>query len=139
MTTSYFDANAFVKLLIEEVGSSLAEALWDASTEVISSVLAYPEVRAALSAAHRAGRIDSEQLDQVEDEWEAYWSGVRPVDLSDLIARIAAQECRTHGLGGADGVHLASALVAVEAGVLVVTWNRRLSAGSRAAGLLVAP
>jgi hypothetical protein len=63
----------------------------------------------------------------------------RPVDLSDIIARIAAQECRTHALGGADGVHLASALVAVEAGVLVVTWDRRLSVGSRAAGLLVAP
>ena len=139
MTTAYFDANAFVKLVVEEDGSDLAATLWDASTEVISSLIAYPEVRAALAAAHRAGRIDDAQLDQVEDEWEVYWSSVRPVDLTDLLARVAAQECRAHGLGGADGVHLASALVAADAGVLVVTWDRRLSAGSRAAGLLVAP
>lgn len=139
MTTAYFDANAFVKLLIEEDGTELAETLWDASTEVISSLLVYPEVRSALAAAHRAGRIDDAQLDQVEDEWEVYWGSVRPVDLTDLVARVAAQECRTHGLGGADGVHLASALAAAEAEVLVVTWDRRLSAGSQAAGLHVAP
>ncbi len=139
MTTAYFDSNAFVKLVIEEEGSALAESLWDASTEVASSLLAYPEVRAALSAAHRAGRITASQLVEVEDEWEMYWSNVRPIDLTDLLARIAAQECRAHGLGGADGVHLASALAVREAGVLVVTWDKRLSGGATAAGLLVAP
>jgi uncharacterized protein len=139
MTTSYFDANAFVKLVVEEAGSDLAEQLWDASTEVISSLLAYPEVRAALAAAHRAGRIDDRQLDTAEDEFEAFWASVRTLELTEALARIAGHECRTHALGGADGVHLASALAAVDAGVLVVTWDRRLSDGARAAGLLVAP
>lgn len=139
MTASYFDSSAFVKLVVDEDGSSIADELWDASTEVISSLLAYPEVRAALAAAQRANRLTSEQLRRAEEAWETFWAGVRPVDLTDLLARKAAQECRTHALSGADGVHLASALLAVEAGVLLVTWDRRLSDAARAAGLPVAP
>lgn len=139
MSTAYFDSNAFVKLLVNEDGSDLAVTLWDAASEVVSNILAYPEVRAALAAAWRDSRIDDSQLADAEGEWESYWSSVRQVDLTELIARIAAQECRNHALSGADGVHLASALAMSEAGVVVVTWDKRLSIGARAAGLPVSP
>ena len=139
MSTAYFDSNAFVKLLVDEDGSDSAVMLWDAASEVVSNILAYVEVRAALAAAWRGGRIDDGQLDGAEDEWEGYWSSVRPIDLTELIARVAAQECRKHALSGADGVHLASALAVSEAGVVVVSWDKRLSAGARAAGLPVSP
>ena len=139
MSTAYFDSNAFVKLLIDEDGSDLAVTLWDAASEVVSNILAYPEVRAALAAAWRGRRIDDDQIDEAEDEWERYWSSVRQIDLTELIARVASQECRNHALSGADGVHLASALALSEAGVVVVTWDKRLSLGARAAGLHVSP
>lgn len=139
MSTAYFDSNAFIKLLVEEDGAELAITLWDGASEVVSNVLAYPEVRAALAAAQRGNRINQDQLNEAEDEWEIYWSSVRPIDLTELIARVAAQECRNHALSGADGVHLASALALAEVGVVVVTWDKRLSNGARAAGLHVAP
>ena len=139
MSTAYFDSNAFVKLLVDESGSELAVALWDGASEVVSNIVAYPEVRAALAAARRANRIDDGQLDEAEDELERYWSSVRQIDLTELIARAAAQECRNHALSGADGVHLASALAVSETGVIVVTWDQRLSTAARAAGLPVSP
>lgn len=139
MSTAYFDSNAFVKLLIDEDGSDLAVTLWDAASEVVANILAYPEVRAALAAAWRSKRIDDDQIDEAEGEWERYWSSVRQIDLTELIARVASQECRNHALSGADGVHLASALALSEAGVVVVTWDKRLSLGARAAGLHVSP
>jgi uncharacterized protein len=139
MSTAYFDSNAFIKLLVDEEGSELAITLWDGASEVVSNILAYPEVRAALAAAQRGNRINQGQLEDAEDEWEIYWSSVRQIDLTELIARIAAQECRNHALSGADGVHLASALALAEAEVVVVTWDKRLSNGARAAGLHVSP
>lgn len=139
MTTAYFDASAFVKVLVDEIDSDLAATLWDASTTVVSNRLAYPEVSAALAAAHRAARLTTQQLDDTETAWAGYWDCVRPIDLTDTVARAAAQASRSYALGGADGVHLASAMAVAAADVVVVTWDRRLSAGASAAGLSVAP
>lgn len=49
----YFDASAFVKLVVHEPGSELAVELWPTCEVAVSSRLAYPEVRAALAAARR--------------------------------------------------------------------------------------
>jgi predicted nucleic acid-binding protein len=54
----YFDSSALVKLAVEEVGSDVASALWDGCDAALSSRLAYPEVCAALAAAHRYHDLD---------------------------------------------------------------------------------
>lgn len=66
MAIVYFESSAFVKLLAEEEGSDLAAALWDGCDAAVSSRLAYPEVRAALAAAERAGRLDSTRRHRAE-------------------------------------------------------------------------
>src|SRR5262245_52632020 len=53
----YFDSSAFVKLVMEEVGTDVAVALWDGTDAAVSSRIAYPEVCAALAFAERAGRL----------------------------------------------------------------------------------
>lgn len=139
MTTVYFDSSAFVKLLIEEEGTDLAVDLWDGASAIVSSVLAYPEVRAALAAAHRNVRISAEQHTETEGAWEQYWASVRTIPMSDLITRLAGQECVTHALSGADGVHLASMLAAADADIIIATWDKRLSTAASASGFRVAP
>lgn len=74
MTIVYFDSSAFVKLVIEEDGSSLAAELWDGCDAAVSSRLAYPEVRAALAAAGRAHRLDPSDQRRAEAVWEDYWA-----------------------------------------------------------------
>jgi len=135
----YFDASAFVKLLVEEPGTDLAVALWDGCDAAVSSRLAYPEVRAALAAAHRNHDLDRDGLAQAEENWDQFWDATRPVELTTAVGRHAGELAKEHALRGADAVHLASALAMSDRSLIVAVWDRRLHAGALAARLGVAP
>jgi uncharacterized protein len=136
----YFDASALVKLLVEEVGSDAAADLWDGCDAALASRLAYPEVRAALAAAHRNRDLSDRAHASVLRAWEGYWAAVRPVELTAAVERRAGDLAHRHGLRGADAVHLASAMVAGgPPGLVVAVWDRRLHAAAAAEGLGTAP
>ncbi len=139
MALVYFDSSAFVKLLVEEEGSELAAEIWDGCDAAVSSRLAYPEVRAALAAAGRNHDLVEGDLQLVERVWEEYWAATRPVELTSAVEQQAGQLARDHALGGADAVHLASALAIGDPQLVVAVWDRRLHDGARAAHLRVAP
>jgi hypothetical protein len=135
----YFDSSAFVKLLVEETGSDLAAQLWDGCDAAVSSRLSYPEVRSALAAAARNHDLDAPGLRTAEESWEEYWAATRPIELIQKVERVAGQLARDHALGGADAVHLASALAVEDSELIVAVWDRRLHSGARAVSLSVAP
>ena len=139
MPVVYFDASAFVKLLVDEPGTDLAVALWDGCDAAVSSRLAYPEVRAALAAAHRNRDLDRDGLDQAERAWKDFSAATRPVELAARVERRAGQLAGGHALRGADAVHLASALTVTDPELVVAVWDRRLHVGVVSAGLAVAP
>lgn len=144
MPLVYFDASAFVKLLVEEPGTELAVALWDGCDAAVSSRLAYPEVRAALAASHRNHDLDRDGLAQAEESWAEFWAATRPVELTAAVSRHAGDLTKELSLRGADAVHLASALALSrgsrpDPSLIVAVWDRRLHAGAVSAGLPVAP
>jgi predicted nucleic acid-binding protein len=139
MTIVYFDSSAFVKLLVEEEGSELAATLWDGCDAPVSSRLAYPEVRASLAAAGRAGRVNAANRHRAEASWEDYWAAVRTVELSDLVSRRAGQLAGAYGLRGADAIHLSSVLAVGAADTMFAVWDQRLRAWATAVGVPVAP
>jgi len=139
MALVYFDSSALVKLIVAEEGSDLAADLWDNCDAVLSSRLAYPEVRAALAAAGRNHDLSTSDLDTAEQAWEQYWAAVRPVELTAAVERHAGQLARTLALRGADAVHLASALALADPDLVIAVWDERLHAGSVSAELQVAP
>lgn len=139
MAIVYFDASAFVKLLVEEAGSELAADMWDGCDAAVSSRLAYPEVRAALAAANRHHDLTDDELQTAEAAWDGYWSATRPVELTRSVERHAGDLARLHALRGADAVHLASALAVGDPDLVVAVWDQRLHAGARAVHLRVAP
>ena len=139
MPLVYFDASAFVKLLVEEPGTALAVALWDGCDAALSSRLAYPEVRAALAAAYRNHDLDLDGFRQAEAAWQEFWSAVRPVELTPKVERDAGELAGKHALRGGDAVHLASALAVPDPELVVAVWDSRLHAGVVSAGLAVAP
>lgn len=139
MPLIYFDSSALVKLVVEETDSELVAALWDGCDAALSSRLAYPEVRAALAAAHRNHDLDDDGLSSAEEAWERCWRGARPVELTAAVERQAGHFASLHALRGADGVHLASALAIGDPELIVAVWDQRLHAGARAAHLRVAP
>jgi predicted nucleic acid-binding protein len=135
----YFDSSALVKLVLDETGSDVAAALWNACDAALSSRLAYPEVCAALAAAGRNHDLTESEASAAADEWEIFWSSMRPIELSADVERVAGELAVLHRLRGADAVHLASALALGSAEVIVAVWDKRLHSGAAAAGLPVAP
>lgn len=139
MAIAYFDASAFVKLVVEEDGSDLAATLWDGCDIAVSSRLAYPEVRAALAAAGRSHRLTTADQRQAEASWETYWAATRAVELTEAVTEHAGQLAGRYSLRGADAVHLASVLALGESHTLFGVWDQRLRSAALAAGVRVVP
>ncbi|MFM7509205.1 MAG: type II toxin-antitoxin system VapC family toxin [Actinomycetota bacterium] len=139
MAVVYFDSSALVKLMVDEVGSDVAATLWNACDAAFSSRLAYPEVRAVLAAAGRNHDLAESDALAAADDWEQFWSSMRPVELTPDVERNAGSLAVTHHLGGADAVHLASALALGTVDLTVAAWDRRLRAGATSVGFAVAP
>jgi len=135
----YFDSSALVKLVLDEAGSDVAAAVWNACDAALSSRLAYPEVCAALAAAGRNHDLSESEVSVAAGEWEIFWSSMRPVELSPDVEGAAGELAVLHRLRGADAVHLASAIALGSQEVTVAVWDKRLHAGAAAAGLPVAP
>lgn len=139
MPIVYFDSSALVKLVLDEVGSDIVAALWNACDAAVSSRLAYPEVCAALAAAGRNHDLTASEAAAAVSDWEQFWASLRPVELSADVEHAAGSLATTHRLRGADAVHLASALALGFGDLTVAVWDKRLHAGAAAAGLAVAP
>lgn len=139
MTVVYFDSSALIKLVVEEEGSDIASALWDGCDAAVSSRLAYPEVCAALAAAHRSHDLTDSDHAIASRDWEVFWAATRPVELSPGIERDAGDLARTYALRGADAVHLASALAIGPSDLVIAVWDRRLQSAAKAADLRTAP
>ena len=104
-------------------------AFWAAADRVVSSRMLYPEARAALAAAARAGRLRSDGLRRAREELEALWRDVNCIEVTPDLARRAGELAEEHALRGYDAVHLASfEEVAADDGVLAAADDGLLAA-----------
>ena len=83
MTVAYFDASALVKLLVQEDGSAIAEALWDGCDAAASSRLAHPEVCSALAAAGRNHDLTARAVDEAFASWGSFWAAIRAIEANE--------------------------------------------------------
>jgi uncharacterized protein len=135
---AYFDTSAFLKLVVEEAGSDQAIEIWHAAETPVSSVLLYPEGRAALAQAERLARSSPAQSRDARAELEALFSDIGLVAASADLLRQAGDLAETHALRGYDAVHLASALAIADERTVMVTTDRHLRTAARNAGLATA-
>jgi predicted nucleic acid-binding protein len=127
-----------IKLLIEEADSDLAAMLWDGPLEVASSILCYPEARAALAGAARARRLSAAGYRDARAELESVHNDLLSVGVDTELARYTGKLADDLALRGYDAVHLASAL-ALGAGTTVVSWDRDLRRAAAHSGCAIAP
>lgn len=139
VTLAFWDSSAFVKLLIDEIGSDDAEALWNDPGPTAASRLVVPEVSAALAAARRAGRLDEAAHRTAQREWASYRDEVDFMELTPALADRAAGLAVKHDLSGADAVHLATALELRERSMIIATWDRRLATAAVTERVVVVP
>jgi predicted nucleic acid-binding protein len=125
--------------VVAEEGSDVADELWGAAELKIASQLMYPEARAALAAASRAGRINSRGLRRAVSDLDAATSSMSLVGVDETLARDAGRLAEEHALRGYDAVHLATALSGGDHELVVVTWDRDLARAALRRGRSVAP
>lgn len=133
---TYFDTSAAMKLLVAEEGSVVAIALWDEAAVVLGSRLLYPELRAALGRAHRAGRITAAKLAEAKEILVDRMADVDIVEVDERLALAAGELAERLRLRAYDAVHLASALQVD--GTTLATWDGDLIRAAAATGLPVA-
>ena len=136
---AYFDTSALVKLLLDESGSDIVLTAWDGADVRVTSRLAFPEVRAALAAAERDGRLSPADHRTSRRFLPRRASQVAIIELSPPIAEAAGDLAERFALTGADAVHLASGLAVPADESIFLTWDLRLATGAVAAGLTVLP
>jgi uncharacterized protein len=124
--------------VIVEDGSELVADLWATRRRAASSILAYPEGRAALAAARRAGRLSDRGHGRARDEFEGLQAELLLVGIDAQLAREAGGLADELGLHGYDAVHLASAL-ALGSPTVVVSWDADLRRAASERGCAVAP
>jgi predicted nucleic acid-binding protein len=132
----YFDTSALIKLVMIEDGSDQAVELWNSVHPTASSILVYPEGRAALAAARRGGRLTDADYGPAIFDFQTHFHHLITVGVDDDLAENAGAHAEAFGLRGYDAVHLASALGLGE--VTLVTWDEELADAAASAGLAVA-
>jgi uncharacterized protein len=123
--------------VIVEDGAEIAAELWSAPVPLASSILSYPEGRAALAAARRAGRLGAAAHRRARDEFEALQSEMMLVGIDGQLARDAGELAEKLRLRGYDAVHLASAL-ALDAEATFVSFDEDLRRAAARSGCSVA-
>jgi len=124
--------------VVVEDGSKLAAELWRSAYPGASSILAYPEGRAALAAARRLDRLGADEHRKALADFEELQAGLITVGVDQELAVRAGKYAEDLGLRGYDSVHLATALELGDDEVVVVTWDRDLARAAERVGLGVA-
>jgi predicted nucleic acid-binding protein len=135
---AYFDTSAVIPLLIGEPSSATCARVWNEAARSISVRLLYPEARAALARAERMGRITKRQHQSAVAELEAIVTEIDHVEITAELARHAGDLAQAHQLRGYDAVHLAAAMAALDAELVLVTGDNHLAGAARSLGLPVA-
>lgn len=121
-----------------EDGSDLAAELWERASSIASSVLCYPEGRAALAAAQRSGRLSRRQHRRAVGEFDAVREELALIGADAELAAQAGGLAEERALRGYDALHLATAL-ALGGNTLFVTWDIDLGRAAHEAGCPVSP
>jgi hypothetical protein len=116
----------------------LAAELWNSSHPAASSILAYPEGRAALATARRLDRLGADEHRKALADFEGLYADLITVGVDQELAVRAGEYAEDLGLRGYDAVHLATALELGDDEVVVVTWDRDLARATERVGLGVA-
>ncbi len=104
----YLDTSSLIKLYVEEEGSETVRADVAAADVVATSLLAYPEARAALARLRRERSLSSSGHRRARTAFEEDWERYLVVQVTEPICRTAGDLAERHGLRAYDSVHLSS-------------------------------
>jgi predicted nucleic acid-binding protein len=104
----YLDTSSLVKFYVAETGSDEVRALLNGATLVTTSLVAYPEVRAAFARRRRDGTLRRADFIRVKRDFEADWQTYVTIEVTPAICQEAGDLAERYRLRGFDSIHLAS-------------------------------
>jgi uncharacterized protein len=106
--TLYLDTSSVIKLYVSEAGSDVVRKLVADAAVVATSVVTYPEARAALARLRREGALTVAKLRSAKGEFDDQWPSFVKIEAGDALCRLAGEFAERYALRGFDSVHLAS-------------------------------
>ena len=106
--TLYLDTSSIVKLYVDETGTDRVQHLVEAADVVVTSVVAYAEMRAALARLRRERLLSPASFAAAKRRFEEDWPAYLALEVTDALSRAAGQLAETFHLRGFDSLHLAS-------------------------------
>lgn len=136
--TLYLDTSSLVKLYVAEAGSDEIRAQVARATIVATSMIAYPETRAALARRRRERALRPAAFAAAKRQLDEDWPKYMAVHVTDTLCRDAGNLADRYALRGDDSVHVACFLaIAREAGAADTefsSFDDRLNRAARLAG-----
>jgi predicted nucleic acid-binding protein len=103
----YLDTSSLVKLYVEEPGSAAVRGMLEEAEIAATSVVAYPEARAALARRRRERSLTVAGHRRAKAALDADWPRMLALDVSASVARAAGDLAERQRLRGFDALHLA--------------------------------
>src|SRR5688500_14200139 len=105
------DSSSIFKLYVHESGADQTIGAFALASRVVTSIVSYAEVRAALARARRDRRIRSNHnLEVHRARFDGDWSSFRRVTPTEALSQRAGDLSQQHALSGFDAIHLSGAL-----------------------------
>lgn len=140
MVDAYLDTSATVKLFLDDEGDGHdVRLVIESAGIVITSRLTFVETAAALAAARRSGRISVDDHRLAMAGFDRAWAAMEVVEITDHVARDAAEVADTFGLRAGDAIQLASLRRMASASTVLIAWDSRLRDAAIASGIVCYP
>jgi predicted nucleic acid-binding protein len=116
LTTLYLDTSSLVKLYVSEDGTDDVRSVVAEASILATSVVAYPEARAAFARRNRERALSHADLRALIRDLDREWPRFLVLEVTDAIARHAGDLAQRYQLRGYDAVHLATFVELANAG-----------------------
>jgi predicted nucleic acid-binding protein len=136
----YADTSALAKLVWDEDGSALMRSTFSGAEGMVTTVVAYAELRAALGAAMRNNRLPSTNRDATLVILERLWGRLSEIVVDAPLSRNAGELAERFGLRGYDAMHLAALTYIGSPGeVTFACWDLQLLRAAQELGYVTIP
>lgn len=106
--TLYCDSSSLLKLYIDEENSADVERLVAAADPIVTSAIAFVEIRSALARAVRERRLEKRSYESNRGRLSDDWATVVTIRPDAALLRLAADLADRFSLRALDSIHLAS-------------------------------
>jgi predicted nucleic acid-binding protein len=132
----YCDTSVLIKTIFKEPGSESAWQVWSTGETLVGSRIVQAESAAAVSRAHRSGRVSQPEFMVARQALRQRWNDLTLIELSPQAVNLAVELTEWLALRTLDALHLSTAVTLGE-GVTMATADRELKDAALALGIPV--